>query len=358
VRVRIAWTRPLNTRAVVNAAGKSLVASNVSSNELDAALIVINNWRSSHSFPLNTIQTGLRKKARVLDKNCIVAQRIKRLSSISAKLLRFPSMKLAQMQDIGGCRAIVKDLTTVRALVNSYEKGQHKHKLAHVDDYIGTPQESGYRGAHLIYKYYSDRNDRYNDLKIEIQIRSPMQHAWATAVETVGTFIGQALKSSQGQDEWLRFFALMGSAIAIREGCPIVPDTPHDISKLRQEIMALSTGLNVFHRLQAYGMALKTLQEESARAARVHYYLLVLNPKKNELTVSGFAQADLEEASERYLEAEKNVKETPGSDAVLVSVDSLAALERAYPNYFADTTAFLQFTRDIVFRPLRRRTKK
>jgi hypothetical protein len=29
-------------------------------------------------------------------------------------------------------------------------------------------------------------------------------------------------------------------------------------------------------------------------------------------------------------------------DAVLVSVDSLAALPRAYPNYFADTRVFME----------------
>jgi hypothetical protein len=40
----------------------------------------------------------------------------------------------------------------------------------------------------------------YNDLKIEMQLRSQYQHAWATAVETVGTFIGQALKSSIGPE--------------------------------------------------------------------------------------------------------------------------------------------------------------
>jgi len=30
--------------------------------QLDAALIIINNWRSSHSFPLNTFHMGLRRR--------------------------------------------------------------------------------------------------------------------------------------------------------------------------------------------------------------------------------------------------------------------------------------------------------
>ena len=87
-----------------------------------------------------------------------------------------------------------------------------------IDDYISAPKASGYRGVHLMYRYKSDKKKTiYNDLKIEMQIRSRYQHAWATAVETVGIFVGQALKTSMGDDRWLRFFALMGSAIAIRE---------------------------------------------------------------------------------------------------------------------------------------------
>jgi hypothetical protein len=69
------------------------------------------------------------------------------------------------------------------------------------------PQKSGYRGIHLVYRY-NGRKTEYNGLKIEIQIRTVIQHAWATAVETVGMFTQQALKSSQGEQDWLRYFAL------------------------------------------------------------------------------------------------------------------------------------------------------
>jgi len=40
---------------------------------------------------------------------------------------------------------------------------------------------------------------------IEIQIRSKLQHIWATAVETVGFFTGQAIKSNEGEKEWNDF---------------------------------------------------------------------------------------------------------------------------------------------------------
>lgn len=77
-----------------------------------------------------------------------------------------------------------------------------KHELEAVDDYIADPRSSGYRGTHLIYRYFSDRVETYNGLRVEVQLRSHLQHAWATAVETVGTFLKQALKASQGHEQW------------------------------------------------------------------------------------------------------------------------------------------------------------
>jgi hypothetical protein len=65
---------------------------------------------------------------------------------------------------------------------------------------------------------------RYDGQRIEIQIRSKLQHLWATAVETAQIFTGQALKSKvkNASADWLRFFALTSSAFALREETPTV----------------------------------------------------------------------------------------------------------------------------------------
>lgn len=101
------WAKPEYSKKQVNAAGKTLVNPDASAVELSDALEVINNFRSIHGHPLNTFQTTLRIKGRHVDKNIIVAQRVKRLSSIELKLSRFPTMTLSQMQDIGGCRVLL-----------------------------------------------------------------------------------------------------------------------------------------------------------------------------------------------------------------------------------------------------------
>lgn len=167
------------------------------------AFVAVDNWRASHSFPLNNFQSNLRVKVKNIQSDVLVAQRIKRLDSIKAKLTReqTSTMQLSQMQDIGGCRAIVKSLQNVRKLVAAYKRSRFKHKLKGEKDYIASPKDDGYRGYHLIYSYQSlpGQIQAYDKLRIEIQIRTHLQHAWATAVEAVGAFTRQALKSNQGK---------------------------------------------------------------------------------------------------------------------------------------------------------------
>src|SRR6266542_3571161 len=158
----MAWATPQYSKSQIDAAGSILVADDFPRVDatgevigdhslvlqIEQAFAIINNWRSSHSFPLNTLQIGLRRLSKQVDPNSLVAQRIKRLSSIELKLRRFSTMKLSQMQDIGGCRAVVRSVRDVDALVivSLYRGSNIKHKLDHVDDYIRKPQRSGYRG--------------------------------------------------------------------------------------------------------------------------------------------------------------------------------------------------------------------
>jgi ppGpp synthetase/RelA/SpoT-type nucleotidyltranferase len=354
----VAWAIPKNSIQEINEAGRVLAAlpgpNGEGWNRWLAAYDVLNQWRAAHSYPLNIFQNNLRKSARKLDSHALIAQRIKRLFSVRHKLVAHEKMKLSQMQDIGGCRAVLADVSTVRRLAMYYEKDNRmKHPRSAKDDYIASPKPSGYRGVHLIYRYFSDKGHTqvYNGLKIEMQLRSQFQHAWATAVETVGTFVGQALKSSIGDEEWKRFFALMGSAIAMREEAPIVRDTPTRQSELRHELAELAGFLNVQARLQAYGDALRAVRQREEKA---NYYLLELDITTSELTVTGFLMNEVEEAESRYKEVEKSVQDNQFKDAVLVSVDSLSSLERAYPNYFADTRMFVQLlTQELSGRPKR-----
>jgi ppGpp synthetase/RelA/SpoT-type nucleotidyltranferase len=306
--------------------------------EHDEILDIVNNWRSAHSFPLNTFQVTLKKRAHHLDSNALVAQRIKRLSSIEKKLRRYPDLKLSEMQDLGGCRAVVHSISAVHALVNSYDQGL-KHRLERSDDYIAQPKGSGYRGVHLVYSYRSDRRDIYNGLRIEIQIRSTLQHYWATAVENVDTFTDQDLKSGVGQSKWRRFFSLMGTVIANIEGTAIVPNTSPNASSVKNELQKLVAKLDIVNRLQAYNATLKHINEQ--HIINAHYWRVKREPRQNRVVVSGFKSNEPERATEAYNKAERLLKLEEVEDVVLVAAESMKSLMLAYPNYFADTHRFI-----------------
>ena len=334
------WAIPQYCREEVDAAGQALIEE-PSNNPLSTedTFTIVNNWRSSHAFPLNTMQMYLRNKSNQVDPKNLVAQRVKRLSSITSKLRRFDWLRFSEIQDIGGCRAVVKSATHVEKLVQAYHSSQIKHRLVDSDNYISNPKKSGYRGYHLIYEYHSDKKTTYNGLKIELQIRSALQHIWATAVETVGTFTQQALKSSQGEKDWLRFFALMSTFFASKEKEPIVPNTPQGHRQLLEELANYADKLDVINRLYAYGRALEIVGDKTT-FMNVRYFLLELDPQERTIGITGFRSNRLDEASMAYLYAEQKLDEKTGGDAVLVSVESLESLRRAYPNYFLDTSRF------------------
>lgn len=344
----MAWTTPQFSRGQVDAAGRMLgvKVDDTNISEYLHALEVIGNWRSSHSFPLNTMQNGLRKRGLRIDPNALVAQRIKRLASIDLKLRRFPGLRLSQIQDIGGCRIVLSDVKMIADVVDSWQQSDVRHKLAKIDDYLVRPQRSGYRGVHLIYKYTSDRNPHFNDLRVELQVRSQLQHAWATAVETVGTFLRQSLKSSLGETQWLRFFALMGTAIAIQEGTSAVDGTPANERELTDELARSVDALDVLNRLSVFGNALHLFEE---RKNTGEYFILVLDAANQEVVVYAYPRSRLDKAQRDYLYFEESARET-GKDAVLVSVNSVAALQKAYPNYFLDTRVFIQIVRAALDR--------
>ena len=352
------WGAPPSDRAKINWAGKQILKPapiNPSKQEefdyfrqdLDA-WILVNEWRSAHAYPLNTIQVNLRRSCMKFDPKALVAQRIKRYRSIVHKLQRFPNMRLTQMQDLGGCRAILDNADAVEGLAYHYRfDSRAKHVITSIDDYMNKPKESGYRGIHLIFKYFSEnkKTEIYNGMKIEMQLRSKSQHSWATAVETVGTFSGQALKSSMGSEEWQRFFALMSSTIARREARALVPGTPTDRSELVMEIAKLEKRLGVVNRLIEYSRALKTIENFDASHS---YFILSLDAASSRLNIIGYKNQELGRAEEDYGNFEKQARENPMNDAVLVSVESIKSLKKAYPNYFADTTDFLRLVRLVV----------
>jgi hypothetical protein len=72
---------------------------------------------------------------------------------------------------------------------------------------------------------------------------------------------------SQGEEDWLRFFCLMGSAIAAKENGQLVPGTPGNEGELKGELKHYFKMLEVEEHLHTYGAVLKTFENEALAGA-------------------------------------------------------------------------------------------
>src|SRR5690606_39157545 len=109
-----------HTKSEVKRAGEMLrgyiVWSKDSEKEALWAFDTAYNWRDSHIQYMDTAHAELRRKLKALQLvDTLTAARMKRMRSIRRKL-REISSDLNQMQDLGGCRAILANPKDVEAL--------------------------------------------------------------------------------------------------------------------------------------------------------------------------------------------------------------------------------------------------
>ncbi|MBQ4853928.1 RelA/SpoT domain-containing protein [Rhodanobacter sp. B2A1Ga4] len=352
------WARPEFSRGAVRRAGH-LIATPYLPDESyfndptawaeywehsEGAFRVFENWRAAHAYPLNTFQVTLRGRAQRIDAQALTAQRLKRAPSIIAKLQRFEKMKLDRMQDIGGCRAVMKDLASVYKLRRAFDEAHVEHEQEAPKDYIENPKDDGYRSIHLIFRYHGKgEKSVYDGLRIEVQLRTQIQHAWATAVETVGLFRREAIKSGEGDQRWRDFFLRASQAFAILEKHTRLRGLVlnHDLFDAVRES---ADELDVVNRLRGYQQALTLVGQRQDATS----YLLELDLSEQRLTVSGFSRHQVSLAQSEYARAEKKLGSS--GDVVLVAAGSAKALKKAYPNYFADTSLFLKTLNRIMER--------
>jgi hypothetical protein len=356
---------PKYARSQVDAAGDTLIRLTNPGTweeqvELDNAQTIINNWRAAHRFPLNSMQVTLRGRALKIDPKAVIPQRLKRLPAIESKLRLHEGMKLSRMHDIGGCRAILKDVKAVNRLVEKYDESNAKNphtrarfvrKYDYIDGLPG-PKTDGYRGVHLVYRYRSESEELsvFNGLRIEIQVRSQPQHVFATAVETASIFTEQPIKSLKANlddERWRRFFALMGGALAIREETAPVPNVPTARDALVAEIKDLSGQLSVETVLGGWGKTVENLSGKYGFKNAVAY-ILRLDADTKTTEVIAYSEKELPTTDDDYLKMEKLLKQKPSHQVVWVKAESIDALRLGYPNFYLDTAAFIDIMKEII----------
>lgn len=336
---------PEYSKSAVARASKIVGKGRGTPKQREEARAVLSNFRSAHAFPLNAVTVTVRQKALVVNPNAVVAQRLKRLPTILDKLARIPTMSVTTMHDLGGCRVVLESVAEVDRLVEVLrELKRSRNRVTRVYDYLHDdpgPKPSGYRGVHLAYEYGASKKE-YHGLRIELQVRTQLQHAWATAVETMDLFSGSELKYTQGDGDVIRFFVLVSSLMAHEEGKDPVPGADATVLELLEELSNLEARLGIIGRLRGYA----AIVGDHATSDRRNVLTLELRRAAGELTVT--VHETMAQAESRLMELE--ALNDDDLDAVLVNIAKISQLQAAYPNYYADTSMFTSFVESMLHR--------
>lgn len=320
------------SKGAVNRAGaalreKALTPAQTSTLEL---------WRMEHRGVIHSFEALLRARAK--PKSVEVAQRLKRRYTIFDKLHRFPKMSLARMDDVAGCRLIFPTLSDLHEFRDNMRSAKFSHILKNTEekyDYITVPTDRGYRGIHDVYEFRArgNKGDTRNGLLIEIQYRTQLQHAWATAVEVVTQLTENEPKFDRGDPRHIRFFCVASEMLARvheqKKSClPTLSEQEllAEFEKLEAEIGIMRMLLNLH---------MHKFADEHAPSQNVILHI----PQKGDLKFYAF---DLElEASNELLKLEKA---HPEDDIVLVGATTVAEVTSAFRNYFKDVREFIEAT--------------
>lgn len=302
----------------------------------------LREWRNSFSSTLDYYHLKLKTIAR-RDEMLTLARRLKRIESIQIKLKRFKTMRLSTLQDIAGVRLVLRD---EKALIETFTQLRGlstRHKLKRLDDYHNNPKKDGYRGIHLVYQ-------KEELGMVEIQLRTELEHIWATAVETYGELQNTSFKTGSGQQEWKEFFTLLSAYFSIKENClPPDPFIKLSKNKISSKLKKSIRKLNIIERLNASTNSMEVVINKFNDTGRKGKYAILELDLANKLTtVELFNKKDESQAINIYTEKELNIKDRRLKNIVFVNVENIDKLDSSYPNYFLNTKRLLEILSKIM----------
>ena len=169
----------LTSKNKINAVGEKIVTEPLSY----SLLRQLQCYRLFRLFSLDNYLSSV--VAFAGEHNSLISARLKRIPSIVRKLSRSPKSQLSRVADIIGIRVVCESLSETHQFaqqicnLNTFERK---------NDYLHTPQETGYRAFHIILRM----EEKVPSAKVsfvfdvEIQVRSYLQHLWALTSESFG----------------------------------------------------------------------------------------------------------------------------------------------------------------------------
>jgi putative GTP pyrophosphokinase len=340
----------LTSKQQIRKAGEILKAG-IDHPEFAEAYAVFSAFRKLHAIPMVKVhmrcrQVMSKKLPHLSSEQFIIAQRQKRSESACIKLQRFGT-RLNTMQDIGGVRVILPALDDV-IIFTSHFPGESKIEYLKKYDYVISPKEDGYRGVHLILglENQNKQTSFLNAITVELQVRTLLQHYWATAVEMAGIVNKRSYKTGDWDQEWKIFFIIASTCFSFKEKeknfsqeekrqylqqCLLLKEQEDKIQALK----VLTEVNSVVNRLTQYAKRDTKLKKQYSSL----YLEMLYDSGMKDIRLIGKNAENF--FMKQFAEKELYYQKTGTGQVLFVKMSDALNLKKAYPNFFGDTNDFV-----------------
>jgi ppGpp synthetase/RelA/SpoT-type nucleotidyltranferase len=294
---------------------------------------VLDKYRECHLQPLTAATSKIQHILNERNESYYIAQRLKRKPQILRKLKRL-SVRLTQLQDIGGLRIIVNqndDVDRISKIVEDAIASDDRFLFLKNTDYRPSGRDdSGYRALHKIIKY--------GPLQLELQVRSRAQHYWSESVERTSVFYGKRIKEGEGSNVVRLYFKNLSQLFSrVENGQKRPPDAIAILEKLRDKAEEVIRNEGHSHLMDGYvneDVIRAMLDKEKSNPRAFNNWILVFDWSSASFVTWDIASSDTDEASAQYSRYEREFPEGQKYEVVLIGSSDIATVQKTHSHYF------------------------
>ena len=295
---------------------------------------IFDDFRQTHLRPLTATTIEIQNWLRASGSSYIIVQRLKRKPQILRKLRRF-KVRLTQLQDIGGLRIIVeqnRDIDNLVEYLKAKVQEQTSISIKRIVDYREKGRDdSGYRATHIILER--------EQVCLELQIRSRIQHYWAELIERTSVIYGHVLKELEGSSEVISYFKRLSNIFyLIESGQQMDSNQKLELERSRLNAEAIINASDSKNILSGFvnENIVKTLVDKETRLGGSSFNNWVFIFDWNQGLFVDWLNVSLnpDEAIRSYVEYENTYPADKGYEVVLVGTSSVAKVRETHSHYF------------------------
>lgn len=322
------------SKTQIDKAGETLVKKVVlSDQEFLECDSILDEYRKSHLQPLTECTLELQSWLADYSSDYYIAQRLKRKPQILRKLKRL-GVRLTQLQDIGGCRIIVDtnaDVEKLQLFISDKLKRKPQFSLFRTTDYrVLGRDDTGYRALHLIL--------HHGNFKLELQVRSRLQHTWAESIERTSVVYGYHLKEKEGAPLVIGHFKELSDAIhKIESGRTVSMLEKVNLEKSRESVETIirQSDKNRINETFVSSDIIKTLMQiEKSRGRQFNNWLIVFDWNTGSFINWDIVERNPEDAIRSYAAKEMQYPDTDGFEVVLIGSSDVETVKSTHSHYF------------------------